>query len=978
MKIVVDRVVQYSNRYKLTNVSTGAVLGTFDFDEVTGTVQEVGTEIDKELFDSIADDLAARLVANGGDSKDVVVTFTEATTLENIASGEKHSTIFGKLKKWIADRISKLKAFTYDVNTKITTTDTDSTIPSTKALEDGDITVMNAEFASSASRATADKNGKDITTYVAVETDPTVPAWAKAQTKPLYTKAEIGLGNVDNTADEDKPISTATQNALSGKVDKVSGKQLSTNDYTTNEKNKLSGLATDTVRYGVQTLSDAQKAQARTNIGAGTSSFDGTWRSLQGKPGVVQTTGTSASDIMSQKATTDALNTVQGKIPTKVSQLTNDSGYATQSAVNAKYTKPSDGIPAEDLEESIQASLAKADSALQSAPVTSVNGKTGAVSLKATDVGALPSDTKYVSSVNGSTGAITEIATKAEVNAKQNTLTTEQLAAVNSGITADKVKTYDSYKVELDKKANDADLAVVAKSGSYNSLTDKPTIPDVSGKANLSGGNDFSGNQVITGYLDIRGTAADKHLKTRGIGGSDGNGNEQDLYLQYGSDYKTFFGKTAQSSLNSDGSISINGKKAATVDQIPTDTGMTSVEVTGAGNAVTGASYNASTRKLSLTKNTTFASNTLASTTTNGLMSAADKTKLNGIEAEANKTVIDSALSGTSTNPVQNKAIKAELDKKANTSDIPSTDDFVKITGDQDVYGAKNFRGGVTVYDSFDVDVDDEILFRVRKDENYNHYVDIGSDNVATELRVAGEAGTTGQVLTSQGANSTPKWVTPTGGGGAVITLTETSGTLSAADLETAKDVNTKILYGGNLYTNTGTPTGDIFIYYEFVSYVSAYVIYSYEVRINSSTGAYVANSTQIVGTVYKHEVFVAANITGVDSTGVDVGECGLYFTFYTTTSQTITSFSTLIVRLFGTTNTLRGRLRNPNASIGFGTTTSSSAPEIISPITGMRARIVSSVINITFYYINKTGNLANMTFDSNMVTTVTDTVIRM
>lgn len=31
-----------------------------------------------------------------------------------------------------------------------------------------------------------------------VETDPTVPAWAKASTKPTYTKSEIGLGNVDN------------------------------------------------------------------------------------------------------------------------------------------------------------------------------------------------------------------------------------------------------------------------------------------------------------------------------------------------------------------------------------------------------------------------------------------------------------------------------------------------------------------------------------------------------------------------------------------------------------------------------------------------------------------------------------------------------------------------------------------------------------------------------------------------------------
>ena len=33
------------------------------------------------------------------------------------------------------------------------------------------------------------------------------------------TKAQIGLGNVDNTADKDKPISTAVQQALDGKVD---------------------------------------------------------------------------------------------------------------------------------------------------------------------------------------------------------------------------------------------------------------------------------------------------------------------------------------------------------------------------------------------------------------------------------------------------------------------------------------------------------------------------------------------------------------------------------------------------------------------------------------------------------------------------------------------------------------------------------------------------------------------------------------
>ena len=56
-----------------------------------------------------------------------------------------------------------------------------------------------------------------------------------------------------------------------------------------------------------------------------------------------------------------------------------------------------------------------------------------------------------------------------------------------------------------------------------------------------------------------------------------------------------------------------------------------------------------------------------ATTTQAGLMSSADKTKLNGIAQGANKTIVDSALNINSTNPVQNKIIKAELDKKAPT-----------------------------------------------------------------------------------------------------------------------------------------------------------------------------------------------------------------------------------------------------------------------------------------------------------------------
>ena len=88
------------------------------------------------------------------------------------------------------------------------------------------------------------------------------------------------------------------------------------------------------------------------------------------------------------------------------------------SYADTKYSKPSGGIPKKDLASDVQTSLGKADSALQSAPVTSVNSKTGAVNLAKGDVGLGNVDNvkQYsasnpppypVTSVNGKTGEVT-------------------------------------------------------------------------------------------------------------------------------------------------------------------------------------------------------------------------------------------------------------------------------------------------------------------------------------------------------------------------------------------------------------------------------------------------------------------------------------------------------------------------------------------------------------------------------------------
>ena len=69
-----------------------------------------------------------------------------------------------------------------------------------------------------------------------------------------------------------------------------------------------------------------------------------------------------------------------------------------------------------------------------------------------------------------------------------------------------------------------------------------------------------------------------------------------------------------------------------------------------------------------------------ATSTRDGLMSKDDKVKLDGVEAGANKTVVDAALDASSTNPVQNKAVKAALDKKADKTALDTKADTTVAT----------------------------------------------------------------------------------------------------------------------------------------------------------------------------------------------------------------------------------------------------------------------------------------------------------
>ena len=148
----------------------------------------------------------------------------------------------------------------------------------------------------------------------------------------VLNKSDVGLGNVDNVRQY------STSNPPPYPVQSVDG--------------ATGAVVTNAVKTTPQSLSDTQKQQVRNNIGAGTSSFDGDYNSLTNKP----------------------------TIPTKTSQLTNDSHYITASE----------------------------------APVQSVNTKTGAVVLTQDDVG---DGATYVRTHNDFTDAL-----KTQINTNEDNI----------------------------------------------------------------------------------------------------------------------------------------------------------------------------------------------------------------------------------------------------------------------------------------------------------------------------------------------------------------------------------------------------------------------------------------------------------------------------------------------------------------------------------------------------------------------------
>lgn len=322
--------------------------------------------------------------------------------------------------------------------------------------QDGDVTIS---VPTKTSELTNDSGF--ITGYT--ETDPTVPAWAKASTKPSYTAAEVGALPDDTVIPTVPTKISAFQNdtgyitgftetdptvpawAKASTKPTYTASEVGALPDTTEIPSKTSDLTNDS---GFITASSVPSAYTSNPSMDGTASAGSSAAWARGDHRHPTDTSRQAALSSTQLAAVNSGVTAAKVqewdsivVPTKTSELTNDSGFIT------------------------------------SVPVQSVNGKTGTVNLGAVDVGALPNstviptvpsnvsaftnDAGYITASDvpdaaastpvmdgtGAAGSSADYARADHVHphdtSKQDALSTAQLAAVDSGITTEKVASYE-------------------------------------------------------------------------------------------------------------------------------------------------------------------------------------------------------------------------------------------------------------------------------------------------------------------------------------------------------------------------------------------------------------------------------------------------------------------------------------------------------------------------------------------------------
>lgn len=169
----------------------------------------------------------------------------------------------------------------------------------------------------------AEKLGGQAPSYYAKASDiPDVPSWAMASSKPTYTATEVGAAAAEHTHEQGDIAGLSA--ALAGKIDVESGKGLSTNDYTTAEKQKLAGIAENANNYAHPPTHPASII-----TGLATVATSGDYADLSGKP-TIPTVDNAITQGGTNPVTGGAIfDALEGKVNTESGKGLSTNDYTT-------------------------------------------------------------------------------------------------------------------------------------------------------------------------------------------------------------------------------------------------------------------------------------------------------------------------------------------------------------------------------------------------------------------------------------------------------------------------------------------------------------------------------------------------------------------------------------------------------------------------------------------------------------------------
>lgn len=409
-----------------------------------------------------------------------------------------------------------------------------------------------------------------------------VYAWAKAATKPTYTKSEVGLGNVTNESKATmftSPAFTGTPTAPTADAG-TNSTQVATTAFVTTA---VSNLASSTKVNSAAKADEATKTTNSLTLKSGSTNLE-------------VFNGSAAGSVEFVAGSNVTLTPADGKL--------------TITATDTVYSLPSAGT-----------SLG----GVKSGGVATISGGQITAISKATNADSATTANKVANSLtiqgNGTTAGTFNGSAAETVNIKGAGSTTVTGADGVITITGATIPTAlkNPNKLTVGSKTYDGSSAVTVSaadlglSNALHFIGEVDTLPSsgTNGDVVLLGSKEYV---YSDGEWVELGDGSSHALKTITIsagsgliGGGDLSANRTLSHADTSSvSNVTANGRTYVTGLTFDGFGHVTAVTTGTETVTNTDTGATSVTVTGTGNAVTTASYDASTRKLTLTKGATY------------------------------------------------------------------------------------------------------------------------------------------------------------------------------------------------------------------------------------------------------------------------------------------------------------------------------------------------------------------------------------